>query len=602
MSTANALKAHENRIRERQAKEEERHNRQQEKIAKVKAIADTVVGGVGAATGGFGNVAKGISALAKTAKSANDPRWYKLNPILSDRAAKLSFNVISGLSRDIASFGSGAERMAVNSAMVPLFPSSMRFVGTGVATLEYVPTIGGAITTTNLTTSPFVQVCRRLMSAVRQAIGPGPKSYDDINLGMTLFTLAEAYAFIEYIKRGLRIAMTFSGANRSYGKFLCAAGGYDFDSFSLNINDSIKALNAAIVQLNSCPIPDNFSLVLRHAWMNGSVFKDADTDKAQLYIFKPKCYFTYDDINSKVISHIIFPHNSTTVYTFQTLMGYLQDILTSVLDSTDVALMRGDLAITYAKSGNPLSGRALQYGLITELSPIEAEYVPEVLEQIHNTSICGSYASETNDCYTIREFTYNSVQYAGQGLPFLNNGAADNHNYWGPSGDVLCMIPCGRASGVMGPGIVMLNSRENNPNEDTVLVDTRLKVTKNMTPSAEFLPSLSPEEYVPYIEYCGSEAVMEITLWHRGMGTQAINAATMHGNLLFPATTLLDAAYLSLVSQFDWFPILMLRGLSDNSTYFYYGDVNNYAFYTAAWLHDIHLACLYSLYGVQFDA
>lgn len=568
------------KTKQEELEENKRHNLEGEKIDKFSAVTSAISGALPRVS------FKGKIPDFRAAK-ANDPEWYKLNPELYKQNSKLAFSTIAGLphSVDDQIGGSSAEDTDI--------------LGTGITVLEYYPTIGGAVEKVaptsginDIKASP-AQISAQQAYTANRKTNSGAKNYDPSDQFLYEYAVTMAYAQVALIQRGLGLVQFVNGRNRTFWSRIAKAMGYDFDSYANNIANAVKKLNSAILRLNSFPVRDTLTVLLRQTWMNANYFADSASSKAQYYAFVNRYYYTYEETSGAgyLKANTRFARHS--VNTLETDLSHLETMIQKLAASQDVGTIGGDLEKAFKDPDNKvLYGHRLVYPTISDIAPLPPVYSPEVLGQIHNCNIMAIDPAIENPIDIKQDG--NGIIYQGVDLDALDN----------PSRDVVTRFKYGVVVGKLSrnnarPNLPVLNSHHEDPTDDDVVVDTRLKAWAafNGLPDAED-PSMYTSHQV--LAYCGTEAIDTVSTYYVDMDGSD-KYFDFSRSAVTDAATEAFAKEVSVISGFDWYPMLLCR-YGSNSDAFVIGDLDNFVILDEEWLKHIHEVCVYSELGVRFES
>lgn len=297
-------------------------------------------------------------------KEINDVSWYAGSPQLLKDAGSLSFN--DALGSNIAPMPEGYKITAGPSATNKTYIS----VGPGIMQIDFIPTIGS----TGIN-SPITVASNKIYSYVRHA-NSGSKNYDAPDLMTYLIHMNNVYMLWNWGKRAYGIATTWEMKNRYIPETLLEASGWNPIDIRENLAQLRYYLNYFASALNSICVPNTMPLFQRTSYLVSNVFKEDDTDKAQMYVFRPGVFYSANDLTPGLTCAGIV--GDTTVREWQLIM---QSMIRTVLNSEDLGIMSGDILKAYGSNN-------LYY-----LSPVEEGYtvhpafVSDVLHQIHNATL-----------------------------------------------------------------------------------------------------------------------------------------------------------------------------------------------------------------------
>ncbi|AKN50623.1 capsid protein [Picobirnavirus Equ2] len=485
--------------------------------------------------------------------SDNDVTWYAHNPQMLKDAATVSYNAAVGSKLPWDYYNS-----RINVDNIESFP--------GIAVMANVLVPGKTLSGE----SALNVAADNVYSFVRY-MNSGSTNYDAPDLMLYILALDQLYAMWNAFARGYKIATTFSQTNRYLSRGLLESLGFDADDVLRHLADYRLMLNAAAAEISAFCCPANMSVFTRHSWMSSNIYKDADTDKAQLYAFKTWAFGKYDetgDVHGGSIKYVNVCGYNAAPLTVDKMREHLNDFLVPLLRSEDMGIMSGDILKAYGQANlhklNPIS----------EADYIEPVYNPEVLMQIENLRMFAP-ASEA-------EFSanWNITQ-------DVDNGKL----VWNPKSTYV-------NSKLDLP--VIINMHSNNPTPEETMVASRLITMCEYT----------DEDTKVEISVCGTEVVTNMRVYRFGTisGKWQLRYFDVHtAEVITEGTTLTNALVefrkFGFLEQFDWHPIVYLleRTVGTGGHLILQGifcDLNTYSFVGTAQIANMHQVAILSQYNV----
>lgn len=474
------------------------------------------------------------------ASGTNDPAWYSKNPQLVKDVASFPFGVPVG---------------------TPFTHMGSKLQNPGIMVIDVVPTIGaggGESDSINVAAT-------NLYSFIRQA-NSGSRNYEPADLMMYLVALDSLYAFHARIKRLYGIANAYTPTNRYYPRGLIAGMGFDPDEVFANMAQLRALVNLCARQLASYRLPAHFTYIQRHQWMNSALFVDANSSKAQTYMFDQKWWWKYintDPSGSKLqlTNREDMGHGNGLI---ADLTNWWRTLYEAIQNDEDVGVMSGDILKAFPNN-------ILVVPEIDEGYTVLPVYDERVLMQIHNSTATGAHDNQAYAESTIVQD------------PAVNGGAITMNMY--PQGAVGYYL-----------GGLQINHNANhllNFYRDDITPDDVMEATRLMA----FLDDKGK------INCCGSEVVFDYTIVCYADGTpgsmytcSGVNVLNMAGNNT--AAEYADVReYSRLISQFDWAPMTQLdiRVGSDHAgDKIFIGDIVNHTNISFDQLEMMHRVALLS--------
>lgn len=515
-------------------------------------------------------------------KWMNDFSWYNKYPNLITGAARIPFGNLVG-----------QYDPAMGNTAVP-----------GIMVLTYDQTIGGALegfvpssTSTAVWNSVGInQAAESRYSFVVHANSRN-NDYDAADMMLVCVAGASIYSLISYGERAFGTMQGYSPDNKYLPEALITASGFDFADLQSNYSHMWFDLNQRIARANQIWIPKDLPIIQRWFWMNGAYYKDSNSAKAQIYLFKPGSYLKYDELTFPT-GPSLKRTDLTGNLTWDQYLGVLDECLAALLDTMDRGTMYGDILKAYG-AGNlfALNEVPLDY----KIAPV---YQPEVLTQIEN---CSPFVN--NSSYAKMA---NIVQY--EGILYQNWAGAAHAST--PN-----EFPSAQLRSWASPGAGLLNFHDiADPTVQDITVATRLKpaqarlatiaqVVKSSGTSAQLIPV---DAIVPYA--CGTELIRVITSYNYNYSFPGSTSKSLVGTdvTAFETSNNQYSALWSLMA-FDWAPWFVHHNVPiqegtdilPNSPAVYdtayaelYGDWDVYTFIDDESLKRIHLAADFSLWGM----
>lgn len=310
----------------------------------------------------------------------NDWRWYAQNEQLLKDAASFPYSYPLGNRLNLG----GDVAIDVNKGSVP-----------GIMAIHTAPTFGWA----DNPNSPINVAARNIYSYVRHA-NSGHANYDAPDLMLYLCAMDNLYSYIAYLKRIYGVVATYSYTNRYYPKAIVEAMGVNFSHVQSNLADFRAAINVMAVKVGSMCVPASMSYFAKHMWMYDGYYLDGDQDKAQTYMFVPDGFFVYslNGDGAGMLDYSPLPYaagsnkptmvDESDLLTTHQLIEYGNTLLDPILSSEDMNIMSGDILKAFG------SGELYKVDGISETYTVLPSYDTEVLQQIENLSLIGSFADD----------------------------------------------------------------------------------------------------------------------------------------------------------------------------------------------------------------
>lgn len=495
--------------------------------------------------------------VSKAIKDCNDVSWYAKSPQLLEAAASLPTSRTSG--HNISQY----------------FP----FAVPGVYSMYWTPVFEG----------PATQAAMNSIYSFVVHANSRNDSYDAPDMFYMILAGAQVFAAISLAERAYGLARNYSQENAYKPDYLIAAMGLDPEDFRSNLSQVWFDINQLIAQSQQIWIPNDLPIIEREFWLNSHVYKDAEGDKAQFYMFTQEFYYKLSETGSSAGTSLVRANataSSTAAilensrWSWSTFKSMISDMINALVSSQDRGVIFGDILKAYGKDR------------IYALSPIPADYVTpivynaEVLTQIENATI----------------------------VPAAPVAMTQN-----PFGEIYPIYPLLTAnqtetfSAFACPDSVLNFHFPTPPTPADIMVATRLKTSGLRVTGVNNSGSTVTYSIGPNIH--GTEFLTAaIVLWvDRSTGDASNIRITIPGNISWLGTAAGDATNSSIFyawSACDWAPILYASSvpittpnatgdiLTRSKVEWIYCDFDNYTTVEATVLDKMHTTAIYSLLGV----
>lgn len=295
----------------------------------------------------------------------NDWTWYAKNAQILKDAASLPFGNPLGYEVEL-----GIDNTVENSA----------FVVPGIMTFDVALTPG----VSRAANSPINVATQQIYTVDRQA-NSGATNYDKTDVGLYYMAMDSAYAVYATLVRVYKSMHWFDYLNRYTPRYVVTAQGFDYDNLCANMADFRAMLNMFAYKLASFNVPDEFTFIRRHSWMFSHIYKDAEDNKAQLYMYRLRKYYIWNEGTGDSPTYLASNDFLTEApLTINDISSILSNIINPLFGSQDVGTLSGDLAKAFNASG------MIKLQPISEAETLEPEYSMEVIQQMMNCTRVGN--------------------------------------------------------------------------------------------------------------------------------------------------------------------------------------------------------------------
>nr|AVX53568.1 putative capsid [Marmot picobirnavirus] len=506
--------------------------------------------------------------------SLNDISWYTRNPLLTEAAGRIPYPYKPGMT-------------------IPLDPSKQlgstanpKYTVPAVMVLDWVPTVGKAA----VSTDPINLVAREIYAKIRKAYS-GELAVDPNDLIMYLMALDSVFIFLGWWKRVYRLISLYSSENMAMPHaFLNALNFQDDQIKELQQKKTQlwQAINELIYMSHQLTCPAIMDVFNRHYWMSDNIYTDANSVKAQMFMFNAHEVYQYvpdPEYGSELVLTPLSHRNAngdpqTVEHMFEDGLALIQ-ALTSQEDSF---IINGYLQRAY--EGVPL----FQVQPLLQDEYIVPVYVPEVLMQIENSQALPL------EVYT-----------RGTAL-FLENTVRQEPS----TGDVLCAPSVRSSTGSYSVyeymNVSILSSRSDMPSVAENVLMTRLKCKCTEEEDWTDPGSGTTEKVHPII--CGTEIPIAWYVMVRDQTASyssyipvhvpkymSVDFAARDDDMSIIEQREIFGSYI--VSSFDWHPISWIfydggKTTQDFGSFTPLGDIHNTTILTEEELRNLHKVCIYS--------
>lgn len=453
----------------------------------------------------------------------NDPKWYfKDQRLLSDVA---SYSFSHPLGNPIK-----VDEVSLRSAF--------DFGVPGVMGIE----IGITPGVSRDAQSPINLAAVDMYSFVRYK-NSGASNYDPTDLMMYVIACDSLYTCWNWMRRIYGYASTYSQVNKYKPKGYALLDNVNLQDIYSNLADFRAYLNMAANRISSFACPAVFTYTLRHSWLFSNIFTDADTIKAQEYMYVPSYFYKFEETASaQGTSLTAVPiHDVTTPFTFQSLKTLLDGMILAMSYSEDAGIMSGDIIKAYGSSLFTLSSIDADY-------VVSAGYSKEVLSQIENI-VFTPKGSTTLSTFNITQDVNRNIIVFHPTLVGTGATSPDNTHY--------------------------LNFHWDNPTPEDVIVATRLNCVSTLNADGSLT-----------LESCGSEVafnVQVVGLQKTGSGYDIAINTNYNVAVLDDLTWETVQAFLNYIwtyIAFDWAPPIELPVVTTNQGLMHSNPLRDYDNFT----------------------
>lgn len=230
-------------------------------------------------------------------------------------------------------------------------------------------------------------------------------SYNSSDLTLLEMAGGQVFAFLTAMIRAYGLIKRYVETSTYLPDSLLIAMGFQPENLRQNYARMWFDINMLIIQTRQIWVPDVFPLINRWIETNSKVYKDAEGDYAQLYVFVQTRYFMYnetlsptggclepagyiDPTDPKQVVNVFSPglgvttatvgSSPYTTYTWEKWVLTAQTMIDRLIKSEDRGIIYGDLLNAYG------ADRIIALSEISSDYVYEPEYTPEVQMQVEN--------------------------------------------------------------------------------------------------------------------------------------------------------------------------------------------------------------------------
>lgn len=510
----------------------------------------------------------------------NDPSWYAATPALLKDVSTIPFANATGYPFANATLrdsnrNEGVGFIGTNSMAVP-----------GIMTLLFTPTIGNAQSATDA-----INIAGYSLFSYMRSNNSRTGEYEMPDLMMMLLASDSAYTLYSYLVRAYGIMSYYSVWDKYTPKALLTAMGIDYDDLVMNLADFRAMINTYAYKLASICVPKDITYITRHIWMAENIYKDAETTKAQYYMYVPDKFFQYSETGTtgSQLDLVQFygskrstVTNKTGLLTVADLQAWTERLINPLIGSEDINYMSADILNAFGTGG---IFRVLPIADNYTVTPV---YNKEVLSQFENATILYpglKYIPGDSKSTEIPEMMSTFVAGSVNQKPGINEGyLVSNIKIYTPVAqdlDTTGAFPTPLLTFVE-PRDFILNMHHDSPTPEEIMVATRLRFrimpTYHAQPFWNKVNDFTPLEYPSLgsgqfwsrpLATVGSEVITRGEVWNLAdysSGGRAVSrmfgsltpwdAKDMGGNYgTLPFGWQVLTTLKSVLGKFDWCPI-----------------------------------------------
>lgn len=460
----------------------------------------------------------------------NDPSWYIADDQLLKDVASVSYAAATGAFYDLGY--NTLPSIKNHCSIVPGIMAMKIYPGPGKSQEK----------------SDAVNIAANMIYSRIRSVVSGSRPYDAPDMMMYILGADHAYMYLSWMQRLYGMMNVYSSMNRYMPNDLVSANGVNPVNLRANMARFRTYINQYALQLSVLYVPADIPLFSRHYWLYQNIWTDADSAKAQFYMYVPYGFGLYLEKESNKggqIQCVTLDSLADADLTVDDIITFGNRILNNLIMSEDIATISGDIRKTYGE------GNSLTASTIDEAYSVIPAKNDEILSQIENLTVFGMDPKSLN---VVQNPDTNIITWETKFAPNDSNGAIQDH---------------------VGANSVYLSSHGNATTPADNLVMTRLHAVYS------YHGAVGSEAAYYDVESCGSELVLGINVYyHSNDPTSPVDPVPIRTVVVFAgANATKPVDMLNAVSKFDWHP-LMYTYIFDNNQFLYAGvnaDLDEYA-------------------------
>lgn len=503
---------------------------------------------------GYSDRSKSDEVKTNSKDYSNDPSWYAKNPQLLKDAASLAFSNRSG---DYLNLGVN-QRYDYTGA------------NPGILTMHWQPSLGKLVGNydANAATDAVNMAALNVYSYVRHA-NSGSANYDAPDLMMAILAADSAFYTIAHMIRIYGVARLYDQKNRYLPKAILTALRVNPDEIINNLAKFRYGINNLIAKASVIWVPSNMSLVTRHFWMNSNIYKDSDSEKAQMYAFVPSVAWKFEPKTSETGSSLSNQSLDWSAFTVDQILYSVSSLMDPLISDEDMGIMFGDMLKAYGKEN------LYSLNMIDENYTVVPVFNKEVLMQIHNA--------------TALPITAGGVQQSDTGVIYQLTNPRPTTEYG--------------LSQCFGPKKYIFDYQDMVPEPENIMVSSRLMQFVPLNGDFDKLIYSSTEGLAPWL-ICGSERIFSFRVWYYN---ESGGLAVKQFHSFMYENDVMEESIMELIDRFNWAPrVYIMSDFSYNTTThavsrtldICVGDMDNYTVVDFSVIQKMHETAVLSEFDV----
>lgn len=314
----------------------------------------------------------------------NDDSWHVPTQELVDETSAINMYNVSGRPVDLQPIAKKDSSSVITTVSGGLVNSP------GIMVFEVFNGIGE----TNTSEDAYNVAGQLYFNYMQRFTGRTP-NYDPANICMYNTAVLNAYGFYQCVTRVFGIMNDRNVQSDYIPRSLVMALGFDYDNLRGNMANFINIINQYALDLTNYPLPNNVTYNNWYLHQFENVYKDSDTQKAQLYAFKPAGFWMFvegDETNpisylnyakvSEYATGTTDSNSSLKLLTYSDIITLMDDLLRPLALSGDIRMVKVDVLAVFGQNLFTVAQLANTYSIV----PV---YNSEISSVIENSYIYG---------------------------------------------------------------------------------------------------------------------------------------------------------------------------------------------------------------------
>lgn len=209
----------------------------------------------------------------------NDLSWYTVNEQVLKDVARLQYAIPTGT--PVRNDGTLTGTVVQHSNFIMSNP--------GIVTMEIVPTIGNA----KEAMDPVNAAANGQFTYLRSQV-TGNVRFEQNDVMIYNIVVDSVYYYMAWLHRLYKSLPVYHQATRYVPRTLIECQGVDYDDLLENAAKFRAELNKRAPLIANLKIPKALYIFPRHKWLFENYFIESETEKSQLYMYRPAAIYTYE--------------------------------------------------------------------------------------------------------------------------------------------------------------------------------------------------------------------------------------------------------------------------------------------------------------------